>query len=83
MRQLGLERAKPRPARPTTEQDSGGITRQHYQEKVLPLLAGIPLPELEKETGLSNGSCSRIARGLQIPHPRHWAALAALTEAKP
>jgi hypothetical protein len=83
MRQLGLGRAKPRPARPTTEQHSGGITLQQYQAQVLPLLAGIPLPELERATGLSNASCSRVARGLQVPHPRHWATLAALAEAKP
>jgi CRISPR-associated endonuclease Cas1 len=83
MRQLGLARAKPKPATPTTEQHSGGITLQQYQAQVLPRLAGIPLPELERATGLSNASCSRLARGLQIPHPRHWAALAALAEAKP
>jgi len=62
MRQLGLARAKPKPARPTTEQHSGGITLQQYQTDVLPLLAGIPLPELERATGLSNASCSRLAR---------------------
>lgn len=29
-------------------------------------------------TGLTNASCSLIRRGLTVPHPRHWEAMADL-----
>jgi hypothetical protein len=78
MRQLGKARAKPHDPEPSVEELSGGSTLQRYQQEILPRLADVPLPEIERATGLSNGGCSRIRRGLQIPNPRHWAALAAL-----
>jgi hypothetical protein len=79
MRQLGNARAKPPgPAKPSVEQLSGGWTFEQYQTRILPALRPIPLPEIERATGLSNATCSRVRRGLQIPNPRHWAALAAL-----
>jgi hypothetical protein len=79
MRQLGKARANPPgPAKPTIEQLSGGWTLERYQTEILPGLARIPLPDMERVTGLSNATCSRVRRGLQIPNPRHWAALAAL-----
>jgi hypothetical protein len=81
MRQLGQARAKPKLAKPTTETLSRGITPQQFQQEILPRLFGIPLSEMERATGLSNASCSRIVRGLQIPHPWHWPALSALTTA--
>jgi hypothetical protein len=49
-----------------------------YQTRILPALRPIRLPEMERATGLSNATCSRVRRGLQIPNPRHWAALANL-----
>jgi hypothetical protein len=79
MRQLGKARAKPPgPAKPTVEQLSGGWTFEQYQTRILPALRPIPLPEMERATGLSNATCSRVRRGLQVPKPRHWAALANL-----
>ena len=78
MRQLGLGRARPRDPKPTVEEISGGITMEQYQTEILPRLAHVPLPEIERVTGLSNATCSRLTRGLQVPNPRHWAALAAL-----
>jgi CRISPR-associated endonuclease Cas1 len=78
MRQLGLARAKPREPKPTIEDVSGGYTLEQYQEQILPRLAAVSLPAIERATGLSNGNCSRLRRGLQIPNPRHWAALATL-----
>ena len=78
MRQLGLARGKPRDPKPRVEQVSGGITLEQYQTVILPRLASVPLTEIEPATGLSNSTCSRLRRGLQIPNPKHWAALAAL-----
>ena len=78
IRQLGHPAATPKPARPAPDELSGGITLEHYRTQILPALAQVPLPEIERATGLTNGSCSRLRAGHQVPHPRHWAALAAL-----
>ncbi len=80
VRQLGKTRAKPPAvrARPRVEELSGGWTLKQYQEEILPGLRGIALPEIERATGLANASCSRITRGLQVPNPKHWPALAEL-----
>jgi hypothetical protein len=67
MRQIGLARAKDKTP-----------TLQQYREQILPSLAEISLPEIERATGLSNASCSRLRSGKQIPNPRHWPALAKL-----
>lgn len=73
MRQLGKVRAKPPgPAKPTMKELSGGWTLEQYRTDILPRLAEIPLPEIERATGLSNATCSRLRRGLQIPNPKHW-----------
>jgi hypothetical protein len=42
----------------------------------VPGLASVKLSDLMVATGLTNASCSRIRRGLSVPHPRHWEALA-------
>jgi len=79
MRQLGKARAaEPIPQKPTVEELSGGWTLQQYQDEILPGLAGLQLPVIERATGLSNATCSRLTRGLQLPNPKHWRALAAL-----
>ena len=79
MRQLGYARAKSAtPAKPTLEELSGGITLERFQSEILPRLAPIPLREIERATGLSNATCSRMTRGLQLPNPKHWATLATL-----
>jgi CRISPR-associated endonuclease Cas1 len=80
MRQLGVARRGPaRPGKPSTVQLSGGITFEEYRTQVLPGLVSIPLPVIERATGLSNSSCSLIRRGLQVPNPRHWLNLAELS----
>jgi hypothetical protein len=66
------------PPKPTAEELSGGWTFEQYQTQILPALAPFSLPEMERATGLSNATCSRARRGLQVPNPRHWAALATL-----
>jgi hypothetical protein len=48
MRQLGLGRIKPTgQAQPRLEEITGGITLQHFQERILPALVTVPLPEME------------------------------------
>lgn len=54
------------------------MTRAAYLRDVVPRLRGHKLSELMAATGLTNASCSLIRRGLSVPHPRHWAALAKL-----
>ena len=78
MRQLGKDRAKPRDLKRTIEDVSGGYTLEQYQMQILPCLADVSLPAIERATGLSNATCSRLRRGLQVPNPRHWATLATL-----
>lgn len=55
-----------------------GMTRAQYVGKVVPKLADVKLSALMAVTGLTNASCSLIRRGLTVPHPRHWEALAGL-----
>jgi hypothetical protein len=55
-----------------------GMTREQFLAQVVPGLARVTLPRLIAATGLSNASCSTIRRGLTVPHPRHWGALAQL-----
>lgn len=74
---------KPQPEKPSIEEQSGGWTLQRYQTEILPGLAEIPLRDIEKATGLSNPTCSRVKRGMQIPNPKHWAQLAQLVGIKP
>jgi hypothetical protein len=54
------------------------IREQQLYEQVLPRLAHVSLSKIERATGLSNSSCSRIRSGRMTPHPRHWDALAEL-----
>jgi len=57
-----------------------GITEQQLYEDVLPMLSSTSLRQIERATGLSNSSCSRIRSGKMTPHPRHWDALARLAD---
>jgi hypothetical protein len=44
--------------------------------EIFPLLATVPLATMSAATGLSIDYCSKIRRGLSVPHPRHWETLA-------
>ncbi len=55
-----------------------GMTRERYVDAVVPALANVKLSDLMAATGLTNASCSKIRRGLTIPHPRYWETLARL-----
>ena len=81
MRQLGKARARPPgPPKPTTEELSGGWSFGDYQIRILAALSAFALGDIERATGLSNATASRVRRGLQVPNPRHWAALARLAQ---
>ncbi len=78
MRQLGRARS----GGPTPDaldlKTPTGWSLEGFQREILPLLATYSLADIEKATGLSNATASRLKRGLQVPNPRHWAALATL-----
>jgi CRISPR-associated endonuclease Cas1 len=48
-----------------------------FRNKILPGLAAVPLREIMAVTGSSKSSASSYRSGRSIPHPMHWAALAA------
>jgi ribosomal protein L37E len=60
----------------TADDSAPAITEQQLYEQVLPRLAHVPLSKIERATGFSNSSCSRIRSGRMTPHPRHWDTLA-------
>lgn len=49
-----------------------------FKLDIQPLLREVPLSRLVAATGLSLIYCSRIRRGLVIPHPMHWEAFLAI-----
>jgi hypothetical protein len=49
-----------------------------FREQILPVLQSVRLGEMVNATGLSVDYCSKIRRGLKVPHPRHWEALRSL-----
>jgi CRISPR-associated endonuclease Cas1 len=54
------------------------IGRAEYVAEVQAQLHSVPTSALIRETGLSAAYCSRIRRGICIPHERHWPTLLAL-----
>lgn len=46
-----------------------------FRREILPGLQDVSLSTMAKATGLSEGYCSFIRRGLKIPHRRHWEQL--------
>jgi hypothetical protein len=47
-------------------------------DRLLEMLASVPLRQIQHATGLSLAACSRIRSGTLRPHERHWSSLAAL-----
>ncbi|MDX2059498.1 MAG: CRISPR-associated endonuclease Cas1 [Gemmatimonadales bacterium] len=58
------------------------MRREEYVRQVVPMLGVVPLKRLMAATGLTNASCSYIRRGMTVPHPRHWPALAHLADGR-
>jgi hypothetical protein len=46
-----------------------------FTDQILPGLQKVTLKVMSEATGLSVDYCSKIRRGLKVPHPRHWASL--------
>ena len=46
-----------------------------FRREILPGLQSISLGAMAEATGLSEGYCSFIRRGMKMPHRRHWGAL--------
>lgn len=51
---------------------------ERFTSDILPLLHNVPLRVMADATGLTEGYCSFVRRGLKIPHRRHWLLLARL-----
>ncbi len=49
-----------------------------FEQEILPSLQGVSLKDMATATGLSIDYCSKIRRGLKVPHPRHWPAFRAI-----
>jgi hypothetical protein len=45
-----------------------------FASEILPGLRAFTVGQLAVATGLSEAYCSRIRRGVMVPHPRHWSA---------
>jgi hypothetical protein len=57
--------------------------RAWFAESVGPALVGFTLPVIAKATGVSTSAAAKWRAGRRVPHPRHWAALAALVGIEP
>jgi hypothetical protein len=51
-----------------------------FTREILPVLQDIPLGKMARATGLTEGYCSFVRRGLKVPHCRHWNTPARLGE---
>ena len=49
-----------------------------FRQEILPRLNGVTLRAMAKVTGLSEGYCSFVRRGIKVPHRRHWISFAQL-----
>lgn len=58
------------------------LPKSLFTDQILPTLQSVPLSDMAEATGLSLGYCSFIRRGLKVPHPRHWSALAAMVKSQ-
>jgi hypothetical protein len=64
------------------ERETDGRDSAWFRREIGPKLSRYPLNSIARATGLSLAACSRIRAGTQVPHPRHWDALAALLKGK-
>jgi hypothetical protein len=54
----------------------------YFKQNVLPLLQGVSLLTIARATGLSLDYCSKIRRGLRVPHERYWQTMHELASSK-
>jgi CRISPR-associated endonuclease Cas1 len=50
-------------------------SREVFVHEILPALRSVPIRAMADATGLTRSYCSKIRKGLCVPHPRHWEAL--------
>jgi hypothetical protein len=85
-RSYGGEAAEKRRASITRRQEEAAEWEAHAERvpepsefaPILEAIQGMPISELIRATGLSRPYCEKIRRGLAVPHPRHWLALAGI-----
>ena len=53
-----------------------------FKKEILPSLAPCSISSIVEAAGLSRVMCSKIRRGVQMPHARHWEALHKLGRGK-
>ena len=51
-----------------------------FTREILPRLQCVRLGEMAEATGLTQGYCSFVRRGLKVPHRRHWDVLLRLSD---
>ena len=56
----------------------GEADPETFRSEILPGLHGVSLGLMARATGLSEGYCSFIRRGIKVPHRRHWLKLQSL-----
>ncbi len=77
---VGETNAKHRLARAEWEKaNPGAYDPVTFSREILPRLQGVPLSRLVAASGLSLYYCSKVRRGLVVPHAMHWAAFTHLT----
>ena len=64
-----------REARQCDAAHGGEADPEVFQREILPKLQSVSVGAMAKATGLSEGYCSFIRRGIKVPHGRHWVAL--------
>jgi CRISPR-associated endonuclease Cas1 len=60
------------------QENPGNAGDESFRRDVLPGLQAVPLRAMAEATGLTEGYCSFIRRGIRVPHARHWETLARL-----
>jgi CRISPR-associated endonuclease Cas1 len=73
-RKVGAANAKRKREAAEWERTNEKPDPEVFTREILPLLENVPLTQMERATGLSKRSCSRIKHGW-VPHAMHWARL--------
>lgn len=58
------------------QENTDGQDSAYFTHEILPRLQSVSLRKMADATGLTEGYCSFVRRGLKVPHRRHWATLA-------
>lgn len=77
-RSAGLRDAAARAAFPPFPAEQQAAASAWYSETVQGRLADIPAATIARATGVTHLTASKWKRGISVPHPRHFAALAEL-----